>query len=144
MDFIKKILETKDFWRWAFNLISAVISTIIICSVGYYHYIEKNVLGDKQLAQLTLEVEELQKHAKKTDEFHQNSLLNDEKLESEIHTLDLKFMTLSNKLSNTISYQSVLRTEVKALAENKLNTVDFWRLMNNLFTRIRYLEEKKP
>lgn len=135
-DFVKQpsVLHT------VITFLVSFLTTISICITGYTHYIEKNIIGDRQLNQNKNQIDQLKNEVKDIDKEINELLIKSNELQNYHHTIDLKISSLQNSISNTVDYQNVLRIEVKSLAENKMDKIYFWHIMNNLLIRVRFLE----
>ena len=140
-DIIKNFVTHKAFINFIITLTTSLITTLSICITGYTHYIEKNIINDKSIESAQAEIRAINTQIEVLKDEHNKFLLMDEKLSNANHTIDLKLSSLKNNVQNISDYQQILRTEVKEIAENKLNTVDFWRLDDKIFIRLRWLEE---
>ena len=105
------------------TFVISIITTISFSVSGFYHYIEKKTLQDQVRAQNREDIQQIKKEL-----LEQQKRLNSFELKYE--TESLKLNTVKAHLLNTINYQQILRVEVKAVAENKLDKVDFWRILN--------------
>lgn len=122
-------------------LLGALLMALKAFVAEYVIYRAKTDNNSEQLTELTLAVKGLTK------------LLPQEESDTskEIDNLRQQHAVLAATVSNnhaligaTREYQDVLRDELKGVAENKLNTVDFWRMLNTfIIPNTNQNEEKK-
>jgi len=139
-EIIRNFVTHKTFIHFIITLTTSLITTLSICITGYTHYIEKNIINDKSIEGAQAEIRAINQQIETLKDEHNKFLLMDEKLDSANHAIDLRLSSLKGNVQNISDYQQILRTEVKEVAENKLNVTDFWRIMNNVFIRLRHLE----
>lgn len=141
--FLKKFLKSK-------TLIQIFITMFLTLSANFYvgmeqfkKYIKENTLKSQQFQQNTQSIKNIDVKIDELKKNIENLSFKIDHLRVMYHEYDIKLSDLNEKLKNTIDYQQVLRKEVKQNAQQKINIQTYWRNMNNVLIRVRWLEENK-
>jgi len=142
MSYIKELFKSKNLIQFSFMLIILMTTNFFVFMEWYKNYIKINTIKGQLIEQNFNNIKLIRNDLEKIQSAMQALIIEKEHLESENHEFDLKLASLNNRLKNTTDSQEVIRKEVQNNMESKISIIDFWRLMNNILIRIRWLENQ--